>query len=145
VPSLDSPSNAHIPSNIFNTAIVADRRRAVCDLDHEAGRLSSAGLDPGFKDQLRLIFVLSTFGPNEIICRREHSSRFSVDLLEALMNNSKKDLPEKDPADREQELRRLRAMQEETTDPMAARLLTDIVDEMEAELSAEQRGDGEKS
>ena len=44
-----------------------------------------------------------------------------------------------DRKERELELERYRALQHETTDPMAARLLDEIVNEMEAELKADKQ------
>lgn len=48
-------------------------------------------------------------------------------------------------SDRELELHRLRLMQQETTDPLAARLLADIVAELELELKAAAAARGDTS
>ena len=43
-----------------------------------------------------------------------------------------------DPAERALQIERLRAMYQETTDPMAARLLGDVLSELEAAFPAEK-------
>jgi hypothetical protein len=64
----------------------------------------------------------------------EHFKPICVDPTEAIMSKSK--------ADRTEgllEFERLRAMHQETTDPMAARLLGDILTEMEAVFGVDQK------
>jgi hypothetical protein len=54
-------------------------------------------------------------------------------------------MPGKPVDDLALELQRMRAMLEETTDPTAVRLLSDIVMEMTADIKAsESEGDGER-